>query len=65
MSLRLFQAFIDDQTDREWLQALVDVNNHSEKRVLKSLEGIKDGGNEYSNPLTALSMNVSHFRGSQ
>ncbi len=54
VSLRLFQAFVGDLTDREWLQALVDVNNHSEKRVLKSLEGLRDGGNEYSNPLTVL-----------
>jgi CRISPR-associated endonuclease/helicase Cas3 len=57
VSLRLFQAFVDDQTDRQWLQALVDVNNQSEKRVLKNLEGLKDGldeGNEYSNPFTVL-----------
>ncbi len=41
VSLRLFQSFVANRTDKEWLSELVEINNSSEERVLKSLE--KDG----------------------
>ncbi|KPH94702.1 hypothetical protein AMS58_10640 [Pseudoalteromonas porphyrae] len=46
VSLRIFQAFVDDKTDKEWLQALVDVDNSSEKYVLKKLTSLRDGIDE-------------------
>lgn len=46
ISLRIFQAFVDDKTDKEWLQALVDVDNSSEKYVLEKLTSLRDGIDE-------------------
>ena len=55
VSLRIFQAFVDKQSDIEWLQALVDIDNSAEKEVLKNLESLRDGmdGN-LVNPFTSL-----------
>ena len=41
LSLRLFQSFVEDKSDQEWLHALVEVDNNAEKVVLSNL--IKDG----------------------
>jgi len=43
VSLRIFQAFIDKKSDKEWLQALVNIDNSAEKEVLKKLESLRDG----------------------
>ncbi|MDY0275093.1 MAG: type I-F CRISPR-associated helicase Cas3f [Desulfomicrobium sp.] len=43
VSLRLFQAFVGGQADREWLKSLANVNNETEQYVLSSLERLKDG----------------------
>jgi len=56
VSLRLFQALVDKQNDKMWLQALADIDNSAENRVLEKLEQIKDGSdnNQYSNPFIVL-----------
>jgi len=46
VSLRIFQAFVDDKTDKQWLQALVDIDNSSEKYVLEKLTSLRDGIDE-------------------
>jgi len=46
LSLRLFQAFVKGKSDVEWLQSLRDVDNHTEKFVLKKL--VRDGVDEKS-----------------
>jgi len=41
VSLRLFQAFVANKSDRVWLKALVDVNRATEKEILNGL--VRDG----------------------
>lgn len=43
VSLRLFQAFVDGKTDKEWLKTLANIDNQAEDIVLKKLESLKDG----------------------
>ncbi len=43
VSLRIFQAFVDGKMDREWLQALENMDNRSEERVLNNLISLRDG----------------------
>lgn len=42
VSLRLFQAFVGQQTDHEWLSKLVEINNSAEDELLKELLGYRD-----------------------
>ncbi len=48
LSLRLFQAFVKEKTDKEWLQALVGIDNNTEEWVLSNLirDGIDEGENK-------------------
>lgn len=46
VSLRIFQAFVGKQTDKEWLQALIEIDNSAEKEILKKLESLRDGIDE-------------------
>jgi len=69
LSLRLFQAFVKDKSDKEWLQALVDVDNNTEKLVLNNLirDGIDEGTNNIFEKLPPLAklvawLVVSHHR---
>ena len=43
VSLRIFQAFVNTQTDKEWLLALENVDNHAEKEMLLMLTSLRDG----------------------
>ncbi len=43
VSLRLFQAFVNGKTDREWLEKLEKIDNDIENKVLSNIEGLKDG----------------------
>ncbi len=52
VSLRLFQAFVGQQTDQEWLQSLATVNEKHEYVVLERL--IKDPAENINNPLSKL-----------
>ena len=57
VSLRIFQAFVDNKTDKEWLQALIDVDNSVEQEVLGRLISLKirDGiDKKTSNPFNEL-----------
>ncbi|WP_351077144.1 type I-F CRISPR-associated helicase Cas3f [Shewanella sp. CAL98-MNA-CIBAN-0140] len=46
VSLRIFQAFVGNQTDTQWLQSLVDTDNGTEKDVLEKLTSLRDGIDE-------------------
>ncbi|XQW86314.1 type I-F CRISPR-associated helicase Cas3f [Thalassotalea piscium] len=46
VSLRIFQAFVGNKTDTQWLQALVDIDNSAEKNVLENLTSLRDGIDE-------------------
>jgi CRISPR-associated endonuclease/helicase Cas3 len=52
VSLRLFQAFVGDKTDNEWLQQLANVSEKDELVVLDRL--IKDTPTIINNPLSKL-----------
>jgi len=53
VSLRMFQAFVHDLSDEEWLQKLLNVSADDEKRVCDNL--IRDGLDEKAvNPFKAL-----------
>nr|WP_320136061.1 type I-F CRISPR-associated helicase Cas3f [uncultured Amphritea sp.] len=55
ISLRLFQAFVGEQTDEQWLSQLVEINNSSECEILESLHGYRDFlANDIPCPLTQL-----------
>jgi CRISPR-associated endonuclease/helicase Cas3 len=55
VSLRIFQAFVGNKTDKEWLQTLVDVDNSTEKEVLEKLVSLRDGLDEnLTNPFKSL-----------
>ena len=43
VSLRIFQAFVNEQDDREWLTRLVNVDHDTESFVLGKLKGLRDG----------------------
>ena len=43
ISLRLFQAFVGNKTDKEWLEALTKVNNSTENEIIHALDAYKDG----------------------
>ncbi len=42
ISLRLFQAFVGQQTDQQWLSKLVEINNSAEDELLESLLSCRD-----------------------
>jgi CRISPR-associated endonuclease/helicase Cas3 len=52
VSLRIFQAFVGSQSDREWLKKLVDVNSEVEDVVLNRLH--KDPQTQTFHPLSHL-----------
>lgn len=52
VSLRLFQAFVGDQTDQQWLERLANIRAEEETDVLNRL--IKDSPSKSSNPFKAL-----------
>ena len=43
VSLRIFQAFVNTQNDKEWLLALKNIDNKAEKGMLLKLESLRDG----------------------
>lgn len=43
VSLRVFQAFVNERPDKEWLRSLVNIDNDSEELMLKNLEVLRDG----------------------
>lgn len=55
LSLRLFQAFVGDRDDNQWLEALTVVSNDSEKSMLANL--ITDPSTGSFNPFVAISAN--------
>ncbi|WP_434525215.1 type I-F CRISPR-associated helicase Cas3f [Photorhabdus asymbiotica] len=52
VSLRLFQAFVDKQNDKEWLTSLSQIDSGNEDKILSRL--IKDGIVSYVNPFDNL-----------
>lgn len=52
LSVRLFQAFVDDRTDQQWLQALKNIQAEDGAGWLKRVS--KDGLSECRSPLVAL-----------
>jgi len=55
VSLRIFQAFVNDSNDKQWLDRLINIDNQAEIEMLKNLELIKDNGtNKPDNPLKVL-----------
>jgi CRISPR-associated endonuclease/helicase Cas3 len=52
ISLRIFQAFVGSQSDREWLKKLVEVDNHTEEDVLDRLD--PDPQKKIKHPLLSL-----------
>lgn len=55
VSLRIFQAFVNDQTDEEWLTSLKNINDSFEEKMLLSLVGLRDGiDKNIENPLENL-----------
>ena len=43
VSLRIFQAFVHNQNDREWLEKLSNITNSAEEEMIGRLEELKDG----------------------
>ena len=43
VSLRIFQAFVNTQDDKAWLQALESIDNNAEKEMLLTLTSLRDG----------------------
>ena len=43
VSLRLFQAFVGDLRDTQWLSKLAEIDNSAEDHLLRDLEHFKDG----------------------
>lgn len=43
VSLRIFQAFVNTQSDKEWLQALENIDNNAEKEMILTLASLRDG----------------------
>jgi len=55
VSLRIFQAFVANKTDNEWLQALADIDNSAEELMLKKLASLSDGlAKDLINPFKSL-----------
>uniref|UniRef100_UPI0036DBB6D6 type I-F CRISPR-associated helicase Cas3f n=1 Tax=Photorhabdus sp. RM322S TaxID=3342825 RepID=UPI0036DBB6D6 len=52
VSLRLFQAFVAEQNDKEWLTSLSQIDSGDEEKILSRL--IKDGIDPYVNPFINL-----------
>ena len=53
VSLRFFQAFVGNQNDRQWLQALISLTTKDNETILKGI--VKDAPtNTYNNPLKKL-----------
>ena len=52
VSLRMFQAFVGDQTDQQWLETLAAVSADDENMILGRL--FKDGGTAFLNPFVSL-----------
>ncbi|WP_038835315.1 type I-F CRISPR-associated helicase Cas3f [Yersinia pseudotuberculosis] len=52
VSLRLFQAFVEQKNDIQWLTALSQINPADETALMSNL--VKDGLDDYTNPLAAL-----------
>ncbi len=54
VSLRIFQAFVNNQSDTAWLNELVNINNRAEAKMLSNLAPLRDGiaenpGNPFKN----------------
>ena len=55
VSLRIFQAFVNNESDNEWLGRLVNIDNRAEAEMLKVLDSLKDGiANNPGNPFKAM-----------
>jgi len=55
VSLRVFQAFVNTQGDKEWLLALENIDNNTEKEMLLALASLRDGIDQnISNPFKVL-----------
>lgn len=52
LSLRMFQAFVGDLSDREWLEKLLSVKDSDEQNLFESIS--KDGLGKAANPFAAL-----------
>jgi len=52
VSLRMFAAFVGNQTDQQWLEKLSTISEADEKELLERL--FKDGGATFTNPFEAL-----------
>lgn len=52
VSLRMFQAFVGDQTDQQWLEKLVTVSVEDESTIFSRL--FKDEGTNFLNPFKSL-----------
>ncbi len=55
VSLRLFQAFVGEQTDEGWLKNLANIDNSAEENMITRLSSLRDGINEnIANPFKTL-----------
>ncbi len=55
VSLRLFQAFVNGRSDREWLKELEKIDNHVENKVLSNFKELRDGlSKNIKNPFEGL-----------
>jgi CRISPR-associated endonuclease/helicase Cas3 len=55
VSLRIFQAFVDQSDDKLWLEELANIDNTAESRTLNKLDVLKDGiANNPINPFKTL-----------
>jgi CRISPR-associated endonuclease/helicase Cas3 len=55
VSLRIFQAFVNNQSDIDWLNELVNIDNQAESKMLSNLVPLRDGIVENpSNPIKNL-----------
>lgn len=55
ISLRLFQAFVNKQTDLQWLKSLVNIDNQTAKNLEQSIINYRDfQSNNVANPLNTL-----------
>lgn len=54
VSLRLFQAFVGESSDQEWLKQLANVDEGLENQVLQKLEVDHPNAGEFNNPFDTL-----------
>ena len=55
VSLRIFQAFVNNQDDQGWLEELANIDNQAEACMIQNLEYLKDGiANNPVNPFKNL-----------